>query len=146
MHTSRLLTTALISLVATATATPTPATAAPAPPPLLQGRIVTQQNPARCLTGGPLGTVLHTAPCVSGNPAQNFYQTSAGHFTNDGRCVQPDGTKARVATCTFRDDQDWWFGTTLRAGEHGRCLTEVGKGTVRLRDCSDKPNRKWRAL
>ena len=148
MLTLRLLTIALAVLPAA------PAAAAPAPPPLLQGRIVTEQDPDRCLTGGPIGTTLATAPCVPGNKAQSFYQTSAGHFTNDGNCVQPDspaaGAKVRVAACTYRDNQVWWFDTTLRAGPTGRCLTEVsvdrsGQGVVRLRDCSDKANRRWRA-
>ncbi|MBB2940303.1 hypothetical protein FB565_000007 [Actinoplanes lutulentus] len=130
-----------------------PAAAVPGPPPLLQGWIVTERNPARCLTGGPVGTVLTTAACKSGNDAQEFYQTSEGHFTNDGNCVQPEsdesGARVRVAACTYTADQEWWFTGTLRAGENGRCATEIaidrtGVGTVRLRNCSEKANRKWR--
>ncbi|MEU8243885.1 RICIN domain-containing protein [Actinoplanes missouriensis] len=127
----------------------TAAVAVPAPPPLLQGWLVTERNPARCLTGGPIGTVLFTSPCKAGDQAQDFFQTSEGRFTANGNCVQPAGSRLRVAACTFTDDQDWWFTGTLRAGRNGRCVTEVaidraGVGTVRLRECSEKPNRKWR--
>lgn len=127
----------------------TAAVAVPGPPPLLQGWIVTERNPSRCLTGGPIGTVVHTSPCKAGNEAQQFYQTSEGHFTNNGNCMEPDGSKIRIAACTFRDEQSWWFTGTLRVGERGRCVTEVsidrsGIGTVRLRACNDNPNRKWR--
>ncbi|MEU4690342.1 RICIN domain-containing protein [Actinoplanes sp. NPDC023714] len=127
----------------------TSAAAVPGPPPLLQGWLVTERNPGRCLTGGPVGTVLTTAPCRQGNDAQDFYQTSEGHFTNDGNCVEPHDSALRVAKCTYRGDQEWWFTGTLRAGQNGRCVTETaidraGVGTVRLRTCSDKANRKWR--
>ena len=132
-----------------------PAVAAPAPPPLHQGRLITGQGAGRCLTGGPVRTVLHNAPCHSGNDGQKFYQNSAGHFNNIGNCVQPDspaaGAKVRVAACTFDGGQDWWYTTTLRAGRNGRCLTETSvgadnRGQVRLRDCSAKPNRRWRSV
>jgi hypothetical protein len=134
-------------------AAPGTAVAAPAPPPLLQGWIVTEQAPGRCLTGGVIGTVVHTTACRPGRPAQSFYQTSEGHFTNNGNCVEPDkrtrGGIVRVTACTYTNDQDWWFSTTLRAGRFGRCLTEVsvdkaGRGTVRLRDCADTVNQRWR--
>ena len=125
------------------------AAAVPGPPPLLQGWLVTERNPSRCLTGGPVGTVVTTAPCRQGNEAQAFYQTSEGRFTNDGNCVEPDDSSLRVTKCTYQDDQEWWFTGTLRAGEDGRCVTETtidrsGVGTVRLRTCNEKANRKWR--
>ncbi|WP_229068206.1 RICIN domain-containing protein [Actinoplanes sp. DH11] len=145
---------AVAGLVAAALLGPAGAAlAVPGPPPLIQGWIVTERNPSRCLTGGPVGTIVHTGACKAGNKAQSFYQTSEGHFTNDGNCMEPDGEQSgariRVAACTFTDEQDWWFTGTLRAGENGRCVTEVriqrsGVGVVRLRDCSDKANRKWR--
>lgn len=97
-----------------------------------------------------VGTVLHTTPCKVGRAAQSFYQTSDGHFTNNGNCVEPRGALIRVATCMFTASQGWWYTGTLRAGgRYGRCLTEVavdqtGQGTVRLRECADRPTQKWR--
>ncbi|MEU4423251.1 RICIN domain-containing protein [Actinoplanes sp. NPDC024001] len=145
---------ALVLLVAAAhLGAPTPAAAAPAPPPLLQGWLVTGEAPGRCLTGGVVGVVLHTAACRPESPAQGFYQTSDGHFTNNGNCVRPDslarGAIVRVVACNYQDDQAWWFTTTLRAGRFGRCLTEVavssaGQGTVRLRDCTGAATQRWR--
>ncbi|GAA1591273.1 ricin-type beta-trefoil lectin domain protein [Actinoplanes couchii] len=133
-----------------------PAAAVPGPPPLHQGWIVTQQTPYRCLTGGDAGTTLFTSACDRGNRAQDFYQTSEGHFTQDENCVQPrttaKGIKARVELCTYKADQKWWFTTVLRAGDQkGPCLTEVsvdaaGRGKVRLQDCSGALNQQWRSL
>jgi hypothetical protein len=129
-----------------------PAAAAPAPPPLLQGWIVAEQAPGRCLTGGVIGTVLHTNTCRPGSRAQTFFQSSDGRFTNNGNCVRPDSAArwaiVRVAPCTYADDQDWWFSGTLRAGRYGRCVTEVlldrtGKGSVRLLDCAGGTNQRW---
>jgi hypothetical protein len=141
---------ALSALVtATLLGTAVPATAVPAPPPLIQGRLVTGQAPGRCLTGGVVGTVLHTTACRAGRAAQSFYQTSEGHFTNNGNCVEPRQALVRVAICTYTASQDWWYTGTLRAGRYGRCLTEVavdqtGQGTVRLRGCADEITQKWR--
>ncbi|GAA4926356.1 RICIN domain-containing protein [Actinoplanes utahensis] len=170
----------------------TPVAAVPGPPPLHQGWIITEQTPYRCLTGGPVGTILHTAACDRASKAQDFYQTSDGHFTQNGNCVQavdtvaalkapavtkkpaavtkkPAGTgkpkpaqvkvmtdsgaSVRVVTCTYKGDQNWWYTTTLQAGDRkGRCLTEVsvdgatGHGTVRLQECTGKSNQQWRSL
>lgn len=135
-------------------APPAPAAAVPGPPPLHQGWIVTQANPARCLTGGPPGTVLHTTVCDRGNKAQDFYQTSEGHFTQGENCVQPNtiGSKVLVAACSYQPEQGWWFATTLQAGgQKGRCVTELsvdasGLGKVRLRDCTAAAGQQWRSV
>ncbi|GIF40021.1 RICIN domain-containing protein [Actinoplanes xinjiangensis] len=151
MLTSRvLLVTAALPLAVPAV----PVAAVPAPPPLHQGWIVTEQTPYRCLTGGPTGTVLHTADCDRANQGQDFYQTSEGHFTQGDNCVQPNaaGTRAVVARCTYRANQSWWYATTLRAGgRQGRCLTELsvdpaGVGKVRLRPCTGAAGQRWRSV
>ena len=144
-----LLTAALLIAAAA-----TPAAAVPAPPPLHQGWIVTQANAARCLTGGPAGTVLHTATCDRANKAQDFYQTSEGHFTQGENCLQPNtiGSKVLVTACSYQPAQSWWFATTLQAGDQrGRCVTELsvdtaGLGRVRLRDCTAAAGQSWRSV
>ncbi|WP_430780296.1 ricin-type beta-trefoil lectin domain protein [Actinoplanes sp. G11-F43] len=133
-----------------------PAAAVPGPPPLHQGWIVTQQTPYRCLTGGPSGTTLFTSTCDRANKAQDFYQTSDGHFTQGENCVEPrtttKGIKAKVALCTYKAEQKWWFTTVLQAGDQkGPCLTEAsvdaaGRGRVRLQDCSGAASQQWRSL
>jgi hypothetical protein len=151
MLTSRvLLVAAAVPLVASAV----PAVAAPAPPPLHQGWIVTEQTPYRCLTGGPTGTVLHTAACDRADQDQDFYQTSEGHFTQGENCVQPNatGSRAVVARCTYKANQNWWYSTTLQAGDQrGNCLTELsvdasGVGKVRLRACTGAVTQRWRSV
>ncbi|GLY02865.1 hypothetical protein Acsp01_32440 [Actinoplanes sp. NBRC 101535] len=133
-----------------------PAAAVPAPPPLLQGWLVTGSDPARCLTGGPNGDVLITTPCDPDDKHQEFFQASDGTITNFKHCFEPSGSedgsagpRIVVAKCTFTDDQDWWFNTTLRLGRNGDCLTEVavknGKGEIRLRPCTGADNQKWQA-
>lgn len=137
-----------------------PAAAVPGPPPLHQGMIVTQQSPSRCLTGGAVGTTLFTSACDRANKAQEFYQTSEGHFTQGENCVQPrttmTGVKAKVAACLFEDEpslfedqQNWWFVTELRAGgQTGPCLTETSaeRGKVRLQECTGAANQQWRSV
>jgi hypothetical protein len=131
-----------------------PAVAVPAPPPLHQGWIVTEQSPHRCLTGGVAGTVLHTAACDRADRDQDFYQTSEGHFTQGENCVQPNstGSLAVVARCTFQANQNWWYTTTLQAGDRrGRCLTALsvdaaGVGKVRLRACNGAVTQRWRSV
>jgi hypothetical protein len=131
-----------------------PATAVPGPPPLLQGWIVTRGTSYRCLTGGPIGTILYTSACVRGNKAQLFYQTSEGHLTQGGNCLQPHsaGAKVLVRACTYRSNQNWWFSTTFQAGSRsGPCLTELSvdrsnAGKVRLRDCTGAATQTWRSL
>lgn len=151
MLTSRVLT----PLVAAAPFLAAPAAvAAPAPPPLHQGWIVSEQSSNRCLTGGPAGTVLHTTACDRANKAQDFYQTSEGHFTQGENCVQPNsaGTRAVVTRCTYQANQNWWYATTLQPGDQrGRCLTEVaidtaGIGKVRLRACTGAATQRWRSV
>jgi hypothetical protein len=158
MLTSRVLLVAAALLLAVPAV---PAGAAPTPPPLHQGWIVTEQTPYRCLTGGPVGTVLHTADCDRAdqyqdraNQYQDFYQTSEGHFTQGENCVQPNaaGTRAVVARCTYRANQNWWYTTTLQAGDQrGNCLTELsvdasGVGKVRLRACTGTAAQRWRSV
>lgn len=131
-----------------------PAAAVPGPPPLLQGWIVTRGTPYRCLTGGPVGTILTTTACVRGNPAQLFYQTSEGRLTQGENCLQPHsaGSKVLVKACSYRTNQNWWFATTFQAGtRNGPCLTEVqvqkpNVGKVRLRACTGAPGQDWRSL
>ncbi|MEU4625585.1 RICIN domain-containing protein [Actinoplanes sp. NPDC023801] len=131
-----------------------PAVAVPGPPPLLQGWIVTRGTAYRCLTGGPIGTVVHTSGCVRGNGAQLFYQTSEGHLTQGDNCLQPHsaGAKVLVKACTYRSNQNWWISTTVRAGTRaGLCLTELAVdrsnvGKVRLRDCTGGFTQNWRSL
>ncbi|SDT79835.1 RICIN domain-containing protein [Actinoplanes derwentensis] len=135
---------------------PAPAAAVPAPPPLHQGWIVTQQTPYRCLTGGAAGTSLFTSVCDRANKAQDFYQTSDGHFTQGENCVEPKttakGVKVKVVPCTYQADQKWWFTTALQAGDQwGPCLTETpldsaGHGRIRLQDCTGAVDQQWRSL
>jgi hypothetical protein len=131
-----------------------PAAAVPGPPPLLQGWIVTRGTPYRCLTGGPVATILYTSACVRGNKAQLFYQTSEGHLTQGDHCLQPHsaGAKVLVKACTYRSNQNWWFSTTLQAGSrNGPCLTELSVdrsnvGKVRLRACTGGATQTWRSV
>jgi hypothetical protein len=131
-----------------------PAAAVPGPPPLLQGWIVTRGTPYRCLTGGPIGTILSTSACVRGNRAQLFYQTSEGRLTQGENCLQPHsaGSKVLVRACTYRSDQNWWITTTFRAGtRNGPCLTELSVdganvGKVRLRACTGASDQGWRSV
>lgn len=144
----------LTAFVAAALLPAAPAGAVPAPPPLHQGWIVSALSANRCLTGGPAGTVLHTEVCDRANEDQDFYQTSEGHFTQGENCVQPNGNGSRavVARCTYQVNQNWWYATTLQAGDqNGRCLTEVligadGVGKVRLRACTGVAAQRWRSV
>ncbi|MEV6350151.1 RICIN domain-containing protein [Actinoplanes sp. NPDC051851] len=133
----------------------TPASAAPAPPPLHQGWIVTTADPTRCLTGGVIGTLIHSEPCDRGTAGQLWYQSSDGHLTGDGNCMQAGtakrGARVRVAACTWEANQAWTFGTTLSNGDDGPCLTEemvnsAGYGTIRLRPCNGTVAQNWKPI
>lgn len=151
MLTSRVLLVAAALLLA---APAVPAVAVPVPPPLHQGWIVTEQSPYRCLTGGAAGALLHTQACDRANQDQDFYQTSEGHFTQGENCVQPNsvGSRVVVSRCTYQANQNWWYTTTLQAGDQqGRCLTELsvdasGVGKVRLRACNGTAAQRWRSV
>src|SRR5690349_9849817 len=95
------------------------------PPPLHQGWISTKADRSRCLTGGPIGTVLSTRPCGNGMPGQEWFQASSGKFYNGENCFRAEGTVVRVAECDGADPaQEWWFVEEIRSGRHGPCLTE----------------------
>jgi hypothetical protein len=119
------------------------------PPPLHQGRIFTNADSSRCLTGGPIGTVLSTRPCRDGAPGQEWFQASTGTFYNGENCFRAEGAIVRVAACNGADPaQQWWFVEEIRSGRDGLCLTEEkvapsGYGKVRLRSCTFKVNQKW---
>ncbi|GIF16590.1 RICIN domain-containing protein [Actinoplanes teichomyceticus] len=140
---TRFLATVMAGMTATAPV--------PAPPPLHQGKIVTRADSTRCLTGGPIGTIVSTRPCGDGVPGQHWYQASTGKFYNGENCVSAEGPVARVAECNGADPaQAWWFVKVLRNGRYGPCLTEEhidenGYGTVRLRPCTWQRNQKWRS-
>ncbi len=121
----------------------------PAPPPLHQGRIFAKADSNRCLTGGPIGTVVSTRPCADETPGQQWFQASTGTFYNGENCIRAESTIVRVAACAGgTPDQDWWFVEVIRNGRDGPCLTEEkidssGYGTVRLRACTWQLDQKW---
>jgi len=134
-----------------------PAAAAPDPPPSIQGWIVTKWDTARCLTGGPTGTALHTTKCERNNAGQNWYQQglvapTLGPITVDGLCLKPDSLAAGAAVRTADCDDSaphWRDVSTFRIGSAGPCLTQgaidaKGYGSVSLRPCAGARNQKWR--
>ncbi|WP_203834062.1 ricin-type beta-trefoil lectin domain protein [Actinoplanes campanulatus] len=135
----------------------TPVAAAPGPPPLHQGLLVSAQSPNLCLTGGAVGKVLATGVCDRANRFQNLFLTSTGILRVGLDCIQPDstaeGARIRVAACNSQNGrQIWWFTAALQSRDrNGRCVTQNavsadGKhGTVRLKACNGRPNRKWRS-
>ncbi|MBO3740953.1 ricin-type beta-trefoil lectin domain protein [Actinoplanes flavus] len=135
----------------------TPVVAAPGPPPLHQGLLVSGQSPNLCLTGGVVGKVLFTAVCDRSNRFQNLFLSSVGALQVGLNCVQPDstaeGARIRVAACNAQGGrQNWWFTSALQSGDRrGRCVTQNAvsadgsHGTVRLKNCTGKPNQKWRS-
>jgi hypothetical protein len=116
----------------------------PAPPPLHQGWILARADTSRCLTGGPIGTVLSTRRCGNDTPGQDWFQASTGKFYNGENCIRAEGTVVRVAECNGSDPaQEWWLTEEIRNGEYGPCLTEEHNGRVRLRACTWRIEQKW---